>query len=67
MSVDRDADEPWTLSLRVPEWAKGAALRVWSGGAVVETVSVAPGRADVTRAFRAGDDATPMFMTGVRF
>lgn len=55
VSVDRDADEPWTLSLRVPEWAEGAALRVWSGGAVVETVSVAPGRADVTRAFRAGD------------
>lgn len=53
--VDRAADEPWTLSLRVPEWAEGAALRVRSGGDVVESFSAAPGRAKVTRAFQEGD------------
>jgi DUF1680 family protein len=55
VTVNHGADEAWTLSLRVPEWADGAALRVWSDSAVVESMAVSAGWAAVTRAFRAGD------------
>ncbi|QNE36348.1 glycoside hydrolase family 127 protein [Leifsonia shinshuensis] len=48
--VGRDASAPWTLSLRVPDWAAGATLTVDG-----ETTEVAPGYAEVRRAFRAGD------------
>ncbi|PYI37467.1 hypothetical protein CVS30_15085 [Arthrobacter psychrolactophilus] len=40
---------PWTLSLRIPEWAEGASLRV--DGEVHE---VAPGYATLTRVFTPG-------------
>jgi len=49
-----DADAPWTLSLRVPAWARGGVLRDVDG---VET-PVEPGRAIVRRAFRAGETVT---------
>ena len=42
---------PFTLSIRVPEWAQGATLAVNDEAAVDET----PGYADVRREFRAGD------------
>jgi DUF1680 family protein len=53
VTVENDATEPWTLQLRVPAWAAGATLTV--GG---ETREVAPGYAEVRRAFRAGDVVT---------
>lgn len=53
--VTETSAAPWTLSLRVPEWATGAHLRVISDGAAVEEREVAPGRADVRREFRPGD------------
>lgn len=55
ITVDHAADEAWTLSLRVPEWARGAGVRVWSDGSVTETTAVDAGWAHVTRPFRAGD------------
>src|SRR5690606_18469729 len=44
-------DGEWTLSLRVPEWAHGATLRVGDQPAEV----VPPGLVSLRRAFRAGD------------
>jgi len=44
-------DGEWTLSVRVPEWARGAALRI--GDQPPEAAS--PGVVSVHRAFRAGD------------
>ncbi|TMR15839.1 glycoside hydrolase family 127 protein, partial [Nonomuraea zeae] len=41
---------PWTLSLRVPAWAAGATLTDEG-----RTREVAPGLAEITREFRAGD------------
>ena len=58
-----DAAEPWTLSLRVPEWAESARLVVrgatdaatGAGGEADEESEVGPGYATVRRAFGAGD------------
>ncbi|WP_297101918.1 glycoside hydrolase family 127 protein [Tessaracoccus sp.] len=47
-----DSSEPWTLGLRIPAWADGAELRDPDG----VVTRVAPGRAEVRRAFRAGDE-----------
>lgn len=44
-------DGEWTLSVRVPEWAHGATLRVGDQSAQ----PVLPGTASLHRAFRAGD------------
>lgn len=49
-----DADEPWTLSLRVPSWAEGATLRIVTAD-FVQQRSVDPGLVDIRHAFRAGD------------
>lgn len=47
---------PWTLTLRVPEWATGARLRVTpADGGGVDEREAAPGTAEVRRAFRDGD------------
>ncbi len=54
--VTGDADQPWTLTLRVPSWAApGASLACMpiDGPQAVETVG--PGSAAVRRAFRNGD------------
>jgi DUF1680 family protein len=49
-----DADEPWTLSVRVPAWASGASLRIVSSG-FVQQRTVEPGMVELRHAFRAGD------------
>ncbi|MEU4403014.1 beta-L-arabinofuranosidase domain-containing protein [Streptosporangium sp. NPDC023963] len=48
--VAADATGPWTLTLRVPAWAAGATLTDEG-----RTREVAPGTAEITRTFRAGD------------
>src|SRR5262249_36027002 len=59
--IETDAEEPWTLSLRVPAWASGATavVRPVDGlGAADDPGDTAPGAARtvrVRRAFRAGD------------
>ncbi|SDZ50616.1 glycoside hydrolase family 127 protein [Herbiconiux ginsengi] len=55
--VNRDATAPWTLSLRVPQWAGQAELAVSSLDGD-ETRTPAAGGVEVTRAFRAGDTVT---------
>ncbi len=55
VTVNEGADEAWTLSLRIPEWAEGASLRVWSGDTVTQLAAVSPGWAEISRPFRAGD------------
>ncbi|MEV7871794.1 beta-L-arabinofuranosidase domain-containing protein [Streptomyces sp. NPDC088124] len=52
--ITRSADRPWTLSLRVPDWAAGATT--WLVDTDGARRPVAPGTATVTRAFRAGDE-----------
>ncbi|HSM45603.1 MAG TPA: beta-L-arabinofuranosidase domain-containing protein [Acidimicrobiia bacterium] len=49
--ITESGDEPWALSLRVPEWAIAASL-VENG----ERRSVSPGTATVERVFRPGED-----------
>ncbi|MFC7534482.1 glycoside hydrolase family 127 protein [Actinoplanes sp. GCM10030250] len=50
--IDREIDDPWSLSLRVPEWAgSGATLTV--GG---HTWEVEPGYVTERRRWRAGDE-----------
>lgn len=49
--VTESDDMPWSLTLRVPEWARGAALT--DGG---ETRNVSPGSIAVERVFYAGDE-----------
>jgi len=52
---DADPAAPWTLTLRVPEWATGAHLSVTSADGSVDERDAAPGTVEVRRAFRAGD------------
>ncbi|MGX9347154.1 glycoside hydrolase family 127 protein [Microbacterium sp. KNMS] len=58
VTVDAAADAEWTLSLRVPSWAVGAALEVRSADGGVQTLAAEPGYATVRRAFSAGDVVT---------
>ncbi|MEU1785447.1 beta-L-arabinofuranosidase domain-containing protein [Streptomyces sparsogenes] len=51
--IDRTPDHPWTLTLRVPAWAEGAAARLVDADGTHR--AVAPGTATVTRVFRPGD------------
>lgn len=51
----RDADTPWTLTLRVPSWANGARLVVRPVGEAPTEQDADPGVVSVRRAFRAGD------------
>ncbi|MPY54839.1 glycoside hydrolase family 127 protein [Streptomyces acidicola] len=52
--VVRSPDRPWTLSLRVPEWAAGATASLV--GPDGTRSAVPPGTAEVTRVFRPGDE-----------
>lgn len=52
--IGRSPDRPWTLSLRVPEWTAGATAWLTDPDGVRR--AVAPGTAEVTRVFRAGDE-----------
>ncbi|MEU9917103.1 beta-L-arabinofuranosidase domain-containing protein [Streptomyces sp. NPDC051001] len=52
--VARSPDHPWTLSLRVPDWAEGATA--WLVDPDGGRRAVAPGTAEVTRVFRPGDE-----------
>ncbi len=54
VTVVEDAGAPWTLALRVPDWAAGARLDVASAEGV-ETSDAAPGTVSLRRAFRSGD------------
>jgi DUF1680 family protein len=57
--IEQSPAEPWTLSVRVPAWADGAQVRVESapGGSSPREAQhgTAPGYAEVTRSFSAGD------------
>ncbi|MCJ1709052.1 glycoside hydrolase family 127 protein [Microbacterium sp. VKM Ac-2923] len=55
VTVIHSTEGAWTLSLRVPEWADGARVRVGSADVVGEALPVSPGWAVVRREFRAGD------------
>ncbi len=46
---------PWTISLRVPEWAASARLRYRAATGETVERTVGPGYADVTESFAAGD------------
>ncbi|KUN85599.1 glycoside hydrolase family 127 protein [Streptomyces griseoruber] len=52
--IDRAPDHPWTLSLRVPDWARGDTARLVAPDGTSR--GVAPGTARVTRLFRPGDE-----------
>ncbi|KND26204.1 glycoside hydrolase family 127 protein [Streptomyces acidiscabies] len=56
VTVDRTPAHPWTLSLRVPAWARGTAA--WLTDSTGTRRPVTPGTATVTRAFRPGDEIT---------
>ncbi|MEV7692820.1 beta-L-arabinofuranosidase domain-containing protein [Microbacterium sp. NPDC089189] len=49
--VRESADDPWTLTLRVPAWAAGATVRIGDG----PSEESQPGAVSVRRAFAAGD------------
>ncbi|MFI5877128.1 glycoside hydrolase family 127 protein [Streptomyces sp. NPDC051445] len=51
--IERSPRQPWTLSLRVPEWTRGATA--WLTGPDGARQAVAPGTATLTRLFRPGD------------
>ena len=54
--ADAATDAPWTLTLRVPSWARGARLRLApANGGPAEEREVEPGPVEIRRAFRAGD------------
>ncbi|WP_309233879.1 beta-L-arabinofuranosidase domain-containing protein [Micromonospora sp. ATA51] len=55
VTAERDAADPWTLSIRVPRWADGARLVVTGASGDVSTASVEPGWVTVRRVFQAGD------------
>ncbi|MFI1728451.1 glycoside hydrolase family 127 protein [Streptomyces acidicola] len=52
--VVRSPDRPWTLSLRVPEWAAGGTASLVGPDGTRRAVP--PGTAEVTRVFRPGDE-----------
>ncbi|MGW0705582.1 glycoside hydrolase family 127 protein [Streptomyces sp. NPDC002643] len=52
--VDRTPEHPWTLSLRVPEWATGATAWLITPDGTRRAVT--PGTVEVTRRFRPGDE-----------
>lgn len=55
VTATRDAGAPWTLSLRVPQWAGEAQLRLTTASGEVSSTRADPGWATVRRAFRTGD------------
>ena len=54
ITIMADAAREWTLGLRIPAWAGGARVRV-TGLEGVDERDAAPGRFEITRAFREGD------------
>ncbi|TLS44231.1 glycoside hydrolase family 127 protein [Streptomyces montanus] len=52
--ITRSTDRPWILSLRVPDWTAGATAWLVDPDGVRSPA--APGTAEVTRVFRAGDE-----------
>lgn len=63
-----DAASPWTLSLRVPSWARGARVVVRpASGAAAEELSAEPGVVRVDRAFAAGDEVELVLPVAPRF
>lgn len=63
-----DAASPWTLSLRVPAWARGARVVVRpASGAAAEELSAEPGFVRVERAFAAGDEVELVLPVAPRF
>lgn len=72
--MGRDAESPWTLSLRVPDWAGSAELSVTpadgsriDAGSAGHTWTVNSGTAHVTRSFRDGDIVTLRMPMVARF
>jgi len=55
VTIDEAPAAEWTLSLRVPAWAEGATVTIAPAGGTPTETAVAPGYAEVRRAFRAGD------------
>ncbi len=53
IAIDRSPAEPWTLSVRVPEWCDHATARV---AGTDETFASGPGTIEITRRWRAGDE-----------
>ena len=52
ISIDESVAEPWTLSLRVPDWCSTAAARLGGTETLAES---GPGTIELTRTWRAGD------------
>ena len=60
--VAETGDAPWTLSVRIPQWAAGASILVAG-----EAFSAEPGSyAEITRSWSAGDMVTVTLPTNVR-
>ena len=55
MRVRESSARPWTLSLRVPDWAEGATLTHRTADGNVRTTAVSGRPAQLTAAFEAGD------------
>ncbi|PWU48787.1 hypothetical protein DLE60_10780 [Micromonospora globispora] len=55
LTATRDAADPWTLSIRVPQWADGTELVVTTAAGEVITTEANKGWATVRRAFHTGD------------
>ena len=52
ISIEESVAEPWTLSIRVPEWCSSATARLGGAETVVES---GPGTIELSRSWRAGD------------
>ncbi|MCD7441027.1 glycoside hydrolase family 127 protein [Streptomyces lincolnensis] len=52
--IDATPDHPWTLSLRIPAWARGATARLTAPDGAQR--AAAPGTAELTRRFRPGEE-----------
>jgi DUF1680 family protein len=65
--IGRDADVPWTLTLRVPSWAGGARLVVRPVDGPPEERGAEPGSVAVRRAFRRGDEVELVLPVAPRF
>lgn len=63
LTISEDAE--WTLTLRVPDWAVGARLRVYAGGEESEQ-RAEPGSVRVRRPFRRGDVVELVLPVGPR-
>lgn len=55
LTATRDAADPWTLSIRVPQWAGGARLTVTTAAGEVSNTDADPGWVTARRSFHTGD------------